>query len=361
MTGRLLSNEHMRDINSYFCDTIYLAEILADKGYFTAGFTDHLILGRKRGKSNAWYIIQKGFDTFVNIGKDRKSVTSHILTKKITNWLDQNYENSFFLWVHYFDPHFNFVPLPEYEELFGFSEKDCGRIYNSMDMLEIEDIQESLTGKEIECLMGLYDSEIFYVDKQIGKVFDKITSLKLWENTIVIITSDHGEEFNERERIGHGTTIYNETIRVPLMIKIPDEPPAKIKKNTATMDIFNIVCNLSANKKVVFNDEDVISRSNPEGRAIKTKLNDYAIISEEYKFIYNPETGSEELYNLQNDVAEKNNLLDDSAFKAKKVELKQKLLSWISENKVEVQAPVKDTLENEKKLREQLKSLGYVK
>lgn len=297
----------------------------------------------------------------MNIGKDGKSVTSHILTKITTNWLDRNYKNKFFLWVHYFDPHADFVPLPEYEGLFGFSEKNCGRIYNPRNIHEIIDIQENLTNREIDCLMGLYDSEIFYVDEQIGKLFAKITDLNLWEDTVVIITSDHGEEFMEKGKIGHGTTIYNETIRVPLMIKIPGRQPAKIKNNTATMDIFNVVCNLVSNKEVVFKNEDVISRSSPAGRKTKADLNDYAIISGDYKFIYNPDTRSEELYNMQNDVAEKNNLLTDPAFKTKKIELKQKLLSWISENNVKVQAPSRDTLENEERLKRRLKSLGYVK
>jgi arylsulfatase A-like enzyme len=361
MTGTMLSNEKQRDIRSFFCNATYLAEILADNGYSTAGFTDHIIVGKERGFVNAWYVVQKGFDTFMNIGNDSSTVNSDILTRMITNWLQRNYKNKFFLWVHYFDPHHDFVPLPEYEGLFGFSEEDCGRIHNPMEMHEIVDIQETLTDKEIECVMSLYDSEIFYVDNNLGGLFDKLTGLNLWENTVVIITSDHGEEFMERERIGHGTTIYNETIRVPLMIRIPGRQPAKIKGNIATMDLFNIICDLTSNKEVEFNDKDVISRSNPSGREKKANLNDFAIISGDYKFIYNPETGSEELFNLRSDVAEKNNLLTDTEYKAKKVELKGKLLSWISENDVEVEPISEDTLENERRLRERLRSLGYIK
>ncbi len=191
-------------------------------------------------------------------------------------------------------------------------------------------------------------------------LLDKITSLDLWDNTVVIITSDHGEEFMERERIGHGTTIYNETIRVPLMIRIPGKPPAKIYKNTATMDIFNIICDLTSNKEMILSDDDVISRSSPEGRRFKKDLNDYAIISGDDKFIYNPTTKREELFHLKNDVAEKNNLLTDFEFKAKKVELKRKLSYWISQNEEKIQEYQKEDLKQEEELNKKLKSLGYI-
>ena len=232
MTGSVISNENIKEITSHYSNTTYLAEILYNKGYHTAGYTDHNALGIKRkGFNKGWYVIQKGFETFRNFGRTRNDVTSHILTEKVMKWLEGGHKNEFFLWVHYFDPHHSYVPLPEYETLFGFSEKkECGRIYNPMDIQEIRKIEESLTKKEIECLKCLYNSEIFYTDMHIGKILDKIKDLKLLENTIIIITADHGEEFKERGRIGHGTNINNEVIRVPLMIKIPGQTPAKIKE-----------------------------------------------------------------------------------------------------------------------------------
>ena len=107
-----------------------MAEILRKKGFLTAAFTDHVGL---RNKS----VISKGFDVYQNSGQGRAAVTSHIVTENVINWLSKNHENRFFLWVHYFDPHLNYNPLPEYEDLFGFSEKESGRIYNGIDTIEI--------------------------------------------------------------------------------------------------------------------------------------------------------------------------------------------------------------------------------
>jgi len=363
MTGALISNERIKDITSYYFNATYLAEILRNKGYYTAGFTDHYALGTKNKRfGKEWYVIQKGLDTFQNFGKGHKDVTSHILTENVINWLDRNHKNKFFLWVHYFDPHHNYAPLPKYEGLFGYSIiRSYGRIYNPMDILEIRKIEKSLTKKEIECLKCLYDSEIFYTDMCIGKVFDIIKELNLWENTVIIITADHGEEFRERIRIGHGTSVYNEVIRVPLIIKIPNRAPAKIKANIATQEIFNIVLNLASKKEIEFNDEDIISRTHPSGRELKANLNDFTIVSGNYKYIYNPETRNEEFYYLQKDVTEKNNLLADSTYEAKKLELKQKLKSWMFKNNAGVQAPSKEALKSEEELNRRLRSLGYVR
>jgi len=361
MTGCLISNERGDDITSYYCNTTYLAEILAKLGYYTAGFTDHKVLGSKTRGANEWYVIRRGFNTFRNFGKGRKGVTSHVLTRNAIKWLSKNHKNSFFLWVHYFDPHHNYNPLPEYEGLFGFTEKDCGRIYNPMDILEVWEIEESLTEEEIECLMCLYDSEIFYTDGQIGRLLDKIKELKLWEDSVIIITADHGEEFKERERVDHGTSVYNEVIRVPLMVKIPGQVPVRIRGNIGTQEVFNIVCRLVSNKETELNDADIISRTHPSGRKKKAKLNDFAIISGDYKYICNPETGNEEFYCLREDAAEKNNLLADSAYEGKKLELKQKLASWLRENKVNVGTPSKESLENKEELNRQLRGLGYVR
>ncbi|UCC22580.1 MAG: sulfatase [Planctomycetota bacterium] len=361
MTGCLISNEPGEDITSYYCETTYLAEILTRLGYYTVGFTDHSVLGSKTRGRNEWYVVRRGFSTFLNFGKGRKGVTSDVLTRNAITWLSKNHKDSFFLWVHYFDPHHNYNPLPEYEGLFGFSEKDCGRIYNPMDILEVREIEESLTGKEIECLMCLYDSEIFYTDMHIGRLLDKIKELKLWEDSVIIITADHGEEFKERERVGHGTSVYNEVIRVPLMVKIPDRAPGIIRGNIGTEEVFNIVWDLVSNKEMKLNDEDIISRTHPSSRAEKPDANDFTIVSGDYKYICNPETGNEEFYALREDVSEQNNLLADSAYEGKKLELKQKLASWLRENKVDVGGSSKESLESREELDRQLKALGYVR
>ena len=87
--------------------------------------------------------------------------------------------------------------------------------------------------------------------------------------------------------------------------------------------------------------------------------NDFAIISGRYKYVYNPGTGKEELYDLWNDVGEKENLVGRVG--DEKQQLKNKLITWIAENKVDVERPTEEALESEEELTKRLKALGYIR
>ena len=178
MTGRVISNEAIDDIISFYHEAVYLGEIIKKRGYRTAAFTDHLGLGKVNEKASANLLhaheVIRGFDTFKNSGKGVEHATSHLLTQDIIGWLDENHDKKFFLWAHYFDPHFNWVPSPEYESLFGYDSEKSGRVFNGIDMSEVRKIEKYLTQNEIQSLINLHDAEIFYTDKYIGQVLEKV-------------------------------------------------------------------------------------------------------------------------------------------------------------------------------------------
>ncbi len=356
MTGKLISNENKEEIISYYYNATFLTEVLGQKGYRTVGFTDHRGLGDKQKRSHSFI---KGFDDFYNLGKGRAEVTSHHLAEGVLNWLDENHQEKFFLWVHFFDPHFNYHPLPEYEETMGFSPADSGRIFSGIDQPKLREIEANLTEQEVEGLVSLYDAEIFYTDKYVGKVLEKLAALDLLNKTVIVLTGDHGEEFKERTRIGHERTVFNELIRVPLLIRIPGQRPARIESSLSTREIFNILSNLDSIGSLELESENIISRTYHFYKGDRVEPNDFAIISGGYKYVYNPGTGREELYDLRSDVGEKNNLVEQ--MDEKKQQLREKLISWIDENRVEVEAPSQETLEMEEELNERLKALGYVR
>jgi arylsulfatase len=356
MTGKLISNDNKKEIISYYHNATFLTEVLGNKGYRTVGFTDHRGLGDKEKRS---HIFIKGFDDFFNLGKGRDAVTSHVLAEGVLNWLDENHQSKFFLWAHFFDPHFNYNPLPDYEEAMGFSPEDSGRVFGGIDQLKLREIEATLTGQEVEGLVSLHDAEIFYTDKYVGRVLEKLEAMDLLDKTVVVVTGDHGEEFKERTRIGHERTVFNELIRVPLIIRIPGQRPARIEASLSTREIFNILSNLDSIGDLELETENIISRTYHFYKGDRVEPNDFAIISGGYKYVYNSGTGREELYDLRSDVGEKNNLarqMDD-----KKQRLKEELISWIDENRVEVEDPSQETLEIEEELNERLKALGYVR
>ena len=116
------------------------------------------------------------------------------------------------------------VPLPDFYELErAFGNKRYGNV--SKDI--------------IDYLIKLYDAEIMYVDSHIGKLLRKLDELGIKDDTLIIITADHGEEFYEHGSFGHSETLYQEIIRVPLMIYYPKEfEPQRIEKRVSLVDVF---------------------------------------------------------------------------------------------------------------------------
>jgi arylsulfatase A-like enzyme len=86
-----------------------------------------------------------------------------------------------------------------------------------------------LDKRDVDHIISLYDGEIAYVDAQIGQLIDHLTALELIRNTCIILTADHGEEFLEHGNWGHGHTLFEECVRVPLLIHWPEQVPANCR------------------------------------------------------------------------------------------------------------------------------------
>lgn len=184
----------VRDNGGYYLDDSFttLAEIFRAEQYKTAAFISAYVLDSKWG-------LDQGFDYYFDefdLTKYKKVSLSTVqrvggeVQKEALEWLEKNREEKFFAWIHYYDPHSPYTPPPPYD----------------MDY----------QGKP-------YVGEIAYVDYLIGKLKLFLQEHGLLENTLLIITSDHGEGLGEHEEILHGNFIYDTTVRVPLIIRFPDK------------------------------------------------------------------------------------------------------------------------------------------
>jgi arylsulfatase len=339
MTGRVISNTNNSELQSFYNTTLHSAEALRSAGYTTAAFVDHHGLNEFD-----W----KGFETFTNVGKNRTSVTSHILNPPAIEWLKSNSQKKFLLWVHYFDPHFNYNPLPEYEEMFGYSKENCGRVYNTMDITEIT-AMKNITARELECIKGLYDAEIYYTDKYVGELVNTLDSLGLADKTLLIITADHGEEFLEHGRIGHALTLYKEVLHVPYIIRSPYLEPGIVQNNTPTQSIFSIV------QDKPFHTEDIISRSYYR-MPNRTHLQEFSLLSLNYQLINLLSLNRSQFYDIEKDPLEKNSNLSHPQFEP----MFKRLDKWIKENYMNTTKPTEEQIRIETEADERLRSLGYV-
>jgi arylsulfatase A-like enzyme len=125
----------------------------------------------------------------------------------------KNTGKRFFLWIHYLDPHADYLPHPEMPS-FGTSQRD------------------------------LYDGEIAFVDKHLGRVLDAIADAPWGKKTAIIVTSDHGEAFGEHKMWRHGAELWEELIRVPLIVHVPGVAPGHVTPRRSAVDLVPTILDL---------------------------------------------------------------------------------------------------------------------
>jgi arylsulfatase A-like enzyme/Flp pilus assembly protein TadD len=172
----------------------YVPEILQKSGYHTAAFVGSLILDPKANMAPGF---DRGFDFFDagfrvkrdpdesrydTIERRAGDVVGHAIT-----WLKKNQPSPFFMWVHLYDPHAPYDPPPPYDKRFA----------------------------------DPYEGEIAYADASLGKLFDYLRQRGLYDRALIVVMSDHGESLGAHGESMHGIFLYDETIRVPLLFKLP--------------------------------------------------------------------------------------------------------------------------------------------
>lgn len=214
-----------------------MAEILKNKGYKTAAFTDGLYLSKVYRLNRGFEIFESHYTALKNIGVKQNVIRSISFIQKHTQ---KKGGQPFFLFLHTYDAHEPFTPSHEVVRAIEHSANDTGGI----DLLQI--IKMNQLGPPqpelIQKIQLLYQAEIFEIDLQLGHLFQELRKLDLLKNTMVIITSDHGEEMGEHGIWGlHGHSSYNELLHIPLVFYVPGEMPEKILSPVSLIDILPTV------------------------------------------------------------------------------------------------------------------------
>jgi arylsulfatase A-like enzyme len=226
-----------------------LAEALTERGYVTAGFVANTYycgheLGIARGFARYEdYVVsprevlisstlvrviansggvRRLFGYYDNI--PRRSAAA--ITDQFLSWQEAAGARPFFAFLNYFDAHETYLPPPPFDSLFG-----AGPPLDSPEV--IQDVRRSLRrdwfkrpAEEIRGEINMYDGAIAYLDDQLDRLLGELQARGVLDNTIVIVTSDHGEQFGEHGLFLHGNSLYQPLLHVPLMIRFPPQAPA---------------------------------------------------------------------------------------------------------------------------------------
>lgn len=200
-----------------------LPDLLRAQGYATRAVTSHLYV-------SGVYGLDAGFDT-LDFRQDRKAAE---VADRAMAQLDRVGDRPFFLFLHFYDPHWHYDPPPETLRLF---EQSYGGTLSGNWQDFSRRTRESLTPADLSHLLALYDGEIRYTDDQLGRLLDHLRSRGLDRNTLVLVTSDHGEEFLEHGSWEHQKTLYEEVVRVPMILRGPGVPVRREAAQAGSIDV----------------------------------------------------------------------------------------------------------------------------
>lgn len=219
LTGLYPDNHHANSGDEKLAEEfVTLAEIVSRQGYQSAAFVTNGNLAPEFG-------LDQGFDTYVHLKERGVEVhrRAEELHAEAIGWLgERSKEQPFFLYVHATDPHAPYTPPAGFQKEFAPNLR-----YPEASSLQV--ITELFKGERQaddhlrEDLVRLYDAEIAYWDHEFGNLLDSLENTGLANDTIVVLVSDHGEEFAEHGGWQHSTSVHSEQIQVPFVIQIPLE------------------------------------------------------------------------------------------------------------------------------------------
>jgi len=329
---------------------VTLAELLKEKGYLTAGFVSSFIMDSQFGLGQGFDLYDDDFEEAshaMGINQQSGGKTTH----DVIEWLRRHKDEKNFVFLHYYDPHFTYDPPEPFASKFRNVPPP-----------------ENVTIRFEQALFDGYAGEIAYTDHCIGQVVDELRQLGLYDSTMIIITSDHGEMLGQHGEGFHGYFLYQPAIRVPLIFKLPQlSKHRRITSTVGLVDIVPTVCSLlgiELSTPVQGHDLSPCFRSDwlpPSDRHLfcqslePTKYNAsplLGVVTDRYKYI---KTTRSELYNLIEDPDELNNIVVEQAGRSQTME---KRLRQILQETTRGKGHGKERLDNQ--TRERLESLGYV-
>ena len=339
-----------------------LAEILKKHGYTTSAFI-----------TNRWireeFNYHQGFDVFEQVAEDITRPIAASVRESVIAWLKNRPKKPFFTYIHFMDVHGPYFSPYPYNTLFTTEKKRAltPQEYNKLRYLRIEG------QRDLNFYISQYDGAIRYCDYHIGKILEYLKEADLYDDSIIIVTSDHGEAFFEHGECDHGFTLYNEEIEVPLIMRLPSSMDYAINEHAKTqlidlgvtiLDIIGAGFPYEVDGiSILLPDDGLHERQRIYSEEYMKGFPKVALIEGNMKYIFHiPEERIVEVYDLNKDDEEKNSLIGPGYPSDAYYRMKKEIRTWLEQkgalqkriSKKPDQAPI------DPRTLEQLKSLGYI-
>jgi hypothetical protein len=305
-----------------------LAEVLKAAGYATGAVVNASVLRPEFG-------LDRGFDYYDPTPPEGRRADG--TTQAVLEWIDSNADVPFLMFAHYFDPHEPYDPPAPYDTLFDSGYE--GRIGDSFVLHDhfpnvvgtLFDDLRTLTPKDWDHIRALYDGEIAFTDRAVGELLRGLEDRDIDDNTMIVLLSDHGEEFFEHEGFGHGHSLYSEVIKVPLMFVLPGTVPGDraVTSQVRLVDVMPTILEiLGIEHDLKLEGASLLPHLTGQGTVDQTEgalfgprvaysegllhgAEEKGVSTYPWKLVYDFGTRQEMLFNLENDPKEMRNLVED--------------------------------------------------
>ncbi len=236
-----------------------MAEVFSDAGYATIGMSSVLFTGQ-------FTDLHRGFDELHESGSIDSEIhpkTSREYVDRLLPWIELHKDSPFFVMLHVFDPHDPYEPYSPYNTLWAdpamkevheqqmkqVREVIANPTLKRFGMPNLKELQQARIDPEafISHIQDWYDGSIRGMDVEIARLYEGLRNLDLDDKTLVVLTSDHGEEFLDHGATFHGQSVYSELSHVPLIIRQPGtiEPSAPVETLVQSIDIMPTILEIS--------------------------------------------------------------------------------------------------------------------
>jgi len=385
-----------------------LASLLARQGYSTAAVVNAIWLKREA------FGVTRDFEQYryIRDADYARRSPSRMVTDQAIEWLREAGEAGLFVLVHYYDVHADYASLPAYERLFvepyqgpadgtawqlmqlNFADEHVRRCQRAFDptfcsfggeekprLLDGSVERPELGARDVRHLEALYDAGIRQLDTELGRLVTFLRDTGLLDETLLIVTSDHGEEFMEHGRVDHFLTTYQESLHVPLILRGPGVPAGlRVGEPVSIVDIvptvLGLVGGLRGARAPSFDGVDLaplLTGASPPHLADRLIFGEasgghqygeqlkgvypiyYSARKGRYKGVYDAQSGSLEIYDLASDPGETEDLAQ------REPALAAELSALLADRHAQITAlaPPAEAIELDPNEIEQLRALGY--